>query len=141
MAQRAVALDNADAFSHFALSWAYASDGQVEPAIDEARKALEINPSFADAHVVLARPLVHSGRCAEGIQHIEMAIRLSPTDMSLGMWHNIMSVARLYLGEYEACVDFSIKAARMFDSWVPWMLPDVGAWPTRTARRSRQCPA
>ena len=122
MAQRAVALDNADAFSHFALSWAYASDGQVEPAIDEARKALEINPSFADAHVVLARPLVHSGRCAEGIQHIEMAIRLSPTDMSLGMWHNIMSAARLYLGEHEACVDYSIKAARMFDSWVPWML-------------------
>jgi tetratricopeptide (TPR) repeat protein len=77
-ARRAVALDGRDALSHLALAWALTFTRQPEAAIHAITRAIELNASFAHAHAVLGRLLIQSGRCHEGIDQAERAIRLSP---------------------------------------------------------------
>jgi Flp pilus assembly protein TadD len=52
--------------------------GQLDGAIAEFRKALEIDPSDADAHNNLAVALVNANRPEEAIPHFERALILNP---------------------------------------------------------------
>ena len=72
---RAMALDDRDALSHLTLAWAFSKPNS---AIDAVKRAIALNRSFAHAHAILGWLLIHSGRCDEGIQQVEQAIRLSP---------------------------------------------------------------
>ena len=90
-ARRAVALDDRDPLSHLALAWAQTFNRQLTSAIDAAKRAIELNPSFAHAHAILGRLLIQSGRCQEGIAETELAIRLSPFAPNARQYLNILS--------------------------------------------------
>jgi TolB-like protein len=92
-ARRAVALDDMDPLGHFALAWALTFDQQPELAIEEVKRAIEINPSYAHAHAILGRLLVHSGRCQEGIDHVQLAIRLAPADLNARQFLIVIALA------------------------------------------------
>jgi TolB-like protein len=47
--------------------------GQLQAAVEVEEKALEINPGFGTAHLMLALALAHQGRLAEAQQHVERA--------------------------------------------------------------------
>ena len=49
-ARRAVELDNEDAWSHWALGAIYRVDRDPDAAISEFSHAIQLNPSFAEAH-------------------------------------------------------------------------------------------
>jgi hypothetical protein len=68
--------------------------------------------SFAHAHAILGRLLIHSGRCDEGIQQVEQAIRLSPFVPSAPQYLNILSLGHLYLGNYVMAVELAPRAPR-----------------------------
>jgi tetratricopeptide (TPR) repeat protein len=60
-----------------------ARDRDSRMAEDSFRKALELNPYFAAAHVRLAAELEWSGRTEEGLRELETALRLLPNNVAL----------------------------------------------------------
>ena len=52
------------------------------------------------------------GKAEEAITHINLAIRLSPHDPSLGVMISRTAYARLLLGDYEQAVEYARKALR-----------------------------
>jgi tetratricopeptide (TPR) repeat protein len=52
--------------------------GQIRPAIENYRKALEIRPLFVAARCNLGKALVIDAEWAEGIEHLREAVRLQP---------------------------------------------------------------
>lgn len=116
-ARRAVTLDDKDPLAHLAMAWALTFARQPELAIEEARRATEINPSFAHAHTILGRILVHSGRCSEGMQHVKLALCLSPFDPSARQYLNVLAVGNLYLGNDAKAVELGRHVLQTFDTW------------------------
>ena len=121
-ARRAVVLDDRDALSHLALAWSLTFSRQPESAIDAAKRATALNPSFAHAYAILGRILIHSGRCDEGIRQVEWALRLSPFAPSARQYLNILSVGHLYLGNDAKAVELAREAIQSFDTWAPHMI-------------------
>ena len=66
-AQRAVSLDDTDAFAHFVLSRALHLAGRVEEALLQARVAVQLNPNESLGHASLGTLLISAGRPDEGI--------------------------------------------------------------------------
>ena len=52
--------------------------GRFDEAIEQARKALELDPSLAEAHNNLAAALAARGRVDEAIEHFRRALALDP---------------------------------------------------------------
>jgi TolB-like protein len=121
-ARRAVLLDDKDPLAHFALAWALTFKRQPDLAIEEVNRAIQINPSYAHAHAILGRLLVHSGRCQEGMEHAELALRLSPSDPSAAQFRNIFAIGNFYLGNDLKAVELARQVIQTFDTWVPWMI-------------------
>jgi tetratricopeptide (TPR) repeat protein len=121
-ARRAVALDDMDPLGHFALAWALTFDQQPELAIEEVKRAIEINPSYAHAHAILGRLLVHSGRCQEGIDHVQLAIRLAPADLNARQFLIVIAIGNFYLGNDAKAVELARQVIQTFDTWVPRMI-------------------
>ena len=79
-AARAAQLDDSDPWAHVALAWVAFAQRQTNEAVDEYRRALELNPNFAAAHGYLGLVLALDGRSDEAIENIEHAMRMSPRD-------------------------------------------------------------
>jgi len=121
-ARRAVALDDKDPLAHFASAWALTYNRQPELAIEEVRRAIEINPSYSPAHAILGRLLVQTGRYHEGMEHAELAIRLSPTDPNTQQYIGVLAFGNLHLGNHVKALEFARKVIRTFDTWAPRMI-------------------
>ena len=102
LAQRAVALDDAEPDAHFVLGLAYFWLRQLEHAIGEARRALALEPNFADAYALLGLVLHYAGRSREAFEPLESGMRLDPhyTDMFL----HILGQVHFGLGQYEDAI-------------------------------------
>lgn len=121
-ARRAIALDDRDALAQLALAWAQTFNRQPTLAIDAAKRAIELNPSFAHAHAILGRLLIQSGRCRDGLEEAELAIRLSPFAPNARQYLNVVAVGHFYLGDDAKAVAFARQAVQAFDTWVPRMI-------------------
>ena len=78
-----------------------ASANQV---IAEAEATLRADPSFARAYWPMAVGDELLGHYEQSISHSEQAIRISPRDSNLGVWHTEMGKALMGLGRYDAAV-------------------------------------
>lgn len=116
-ARQAVALDDRDPITHLALAWALTFAREPERAIEQATRAIDINPSFAHGRAILGRLLVQSGRCREGLDEVDLALRLSPTDPNAQQYLNILAVGHLYLGDDATAVRLARRALETFDTW------------------------
>lgn len=114
---RAVELDDKDPFSHFALGAAYVVDRQTDNAIREIEESLQINPNYAQAHEMLGYALFASGKAHEAIPHIELAIRLSPSDTFIGLFYQRLSRANLFVEQDERAVEYARKAIQKNAPW------------------------
>jgi tetratricopeptide (TPR) repeat protein len=115
-------LDNRDALSHLALAWGLTFSRRPESAVNAARRAIALNPSFAHAYAILGRILIHSGRCDEGIRQVEWALRLSPFAPSARQYLNILAVGYFYLGNDTKAIELAREAIQSFDTWAPHMI-------------------
>ena len=83
-AEKAVELDDGLAEAHASLAYVRAYYEWDWAAADrEFKKALELRPSFADAHFSYSRFLAASGRMAEAVAEIRKAEELDPRELSL----------------------------------------------------------
>lgn len=87
----------------------FESKGELERAIDEYRKALEVIPSYPDVQLRLGRVLRRRGRAAEAVEHIERAIQLNGN--YVGAWVEL-GLVRLERGEVSGAKDAFRNAQR-----------------------------
>jgi eukaryotic-like serine/threonine-protein kinase len=109
-AEKAVAIDGSLAEAHNALAASYWDRLEFADAEREFRRALEINPNYANAHHWYGQFLSWDARPSEGIPHLRRAVELDPLNMqyntNLGQ---VLGMAR----QYDAAVEQLKKTLEM----------------------------
>ena len=107
-ALQALALDDNSAEAHEALAsiltwneWDWAG------ADPEWRRALQLNPSGANAHAYYAQYLAHRGRAGEAVPHSERSIELDPYNP---LYHCLYGNVLLYLRRFDQALAAAQKA-------------------------------
>ena len=84
--------------------------GEADQAVTIARRAVELNPNFADAHTVLGQALIFSGDLEGGLDACYRAERSNPRD-NRGSWmFDAMGHGYFSLGKYEQAIEVAKKA-------------------------------
>jgi adenylate cyclase len=78
--------------------------------IAEAEATLRADPSFAQAYHPMAVGEMLLGRYEQAISHLEQAMRISPRDSFVGLWHMEMGRAFLGLRRTDGAVQEGLKA-------------------------------
>ena len=87
LADEAISLNPRLPFSYFVKGMVYRERFQFAEAVEEAKKAIEIDPSYANAYVLLATVLYYTGRPEDGLKMISKAERLNPLHPSNYPYH------------------------------------------------------
>ena len=78
LANKAVALDDAEPIAHFVLGWVHMWTGNHEASEREQKKAISLNPNYALAYGILGHVTSYLGRHNEAIDLFNRAMRLDP---------------------------------------------------------------
>jgi tetratricopeptide (TPR) repeat protein len=115
MAQRAVALDENLPQAHFALGFVRLyGQARHEAAIAEARRAIQLDPNYADAYHLLSSAYLFAGELDKTIELDREAMRINPASSLI---YHIHLGRRHYLeGRYREALDtFVIAAAKNYN--------------------------
>jgi TolB-like protein len=82
MAQRAIQRDPEDPWAHFAAGYVHMVSRSFDQAVAELTEAIELNPSFAFAHIILGNTYGYGGMPDDGLHYLALAARLSPRDFA-----------------------------------------------------------
>ncbi len=126
LAQRAIDLDPEDPWAHMAAGYVFTFARRTGPAVEELNEALQRNPSFAIARVLLALAYGYAGLAEEGYRQLEIATRLSPRDYLQAANLSTEGLCHLVAHRYDEAVAAERRAVQL--------RPDYGtAWRTLTA--------
>ena len=111
-AGRAIAIDpNASDVLGFA-GCAFVDVGDTERGHALLLRALELDPSNAQAHIAFGATEVRRGRFDEGIRSLKFGIRSSPKDLRLTFWSMLLADGLRRAGRLEEALDVATKAYR-----------------------------
>lgn len=113
-AETAVALDSQDSDVLGYAGCAFADMGDYQRGIGMLRRAVELDPSNAQAVAALGAALLQSG-AEEGIAHMLHGIRLSPRDNRLSAWGALLARGMLNFGRVEEAIATATAACRCDD--------------------------
>ena len=117
MARKSVALDNTDDWSHWALGVVHLYRREYGQAEIAYRRAIEINPNYADLLAHTGLFLTFAGKPEEGIDQIKTAMRLNP---HYGAWYpSELGFAQYLAGQYEPAA-MSLTEAIDRNQGSPW---------------------
>jgi adenylate cyclase len=103
IAQRSLALDETQPDVHSTLNTIYVVQGQYDKAIVEGKRAVDLAPNEALAHVLLAQTMRASGNFKKAVELSEKALRLQPYYPA---WYLAeLGIDYYYAGKYEDAVD------------------------------------
>jgi adenylate cyclase len=85
--QKALELDESNAYAHALLSSLYTFQNKYDLAIKEAQRAIELNPNDSGSYNELGWAYLWSGRLDEAIAALEMALRLDSSSPRNIWWH------------------------------------------------------
>ncbi len=111
-AERAVAMDDSDPYSHYMLALAELSARHHRQALDEAQRAIDLSPNFALGHFALGWVRIHIGHFAEALDPLLRCLRLSPNDPLMFHFMDKVALAHYHLGSYEEAVHYAERALR-----------------------------
>jgi TolB-like protein/predicted Zn-dependent protease len=107
-ARTALGLDERDPWAqlaHGTVLWRTRRNEESERVL---RRALELNPNFALAHALRARPLAIGGAHEEAVKSAEHALRLSPRDPLVGTYASFaIALAHFAAGRYAECIEWA----------------------------------
>jgi adenylate cyclase len=110
-ARRAVAIDDGDANAHTALAIFDMFSGRHDEARRRLRRAIELDPNSAFARGYLACSHGFVGDYETALPLCDEAMRLSPRDPLLIIWHVVKGWAALLSERYPEAVGFMVEAA------------------------------
>lgn len=116
-ASRAVALDDRDPYSHYALCWASLLRNIHPQALAEAQRSIDLNPNFALGFFALGLVRVHIGRFTEALDSLLRSLRLNPNDPQAGSFMSFVSLAHYHQENYDEAVHYgelSVRARRPY---------------------------
>ena len=111
MARRAVSIDDGDANAHTALAIFELFSGRHEEGRRRVRRALDLDPNSAFARGYLGTCYGFAGDYEGAVQHCNEAMRLSPRDPLLIVWHLGKGWAALLSERFAEGVEFATEAA------------------------------
>ncbi|HEY5626481.1 MAG TPA: winged helix-turn-helix domain-containing tetratricopeptide repeat protein [Nitrospira sp.] len=104
LAKKAVGLDDADAQAHFVLGecrlWA---GREHDEAIDQGRRAIELDPNYSHAYLLLGHALHYAGRSEESLEPYETAMHLDPCYPDLYL--HFLAQSYYSLGRYQDAIE------------------------------------
>jgi adenylate cyclase len=103
LCQKATSLDDTLAGAYGLLGYLYVQIGEYEKGIQAGERAIEVEPSSADAHSLLAQVLNLSDRAQEAIALNEKAFRLNPVGPTT-YYYTHASLSYILTGRYEDAV-------------------------------------
>lgn len=109
-AKKAVSLDEKDPTAWAVLGPLYLVKRDHSFAIDALQRALEINPSSADAHRWLGMVYAFAGRSEDAIREADIATRLSPNDPMLWSCMHVRACAYLHSAQFEQSAEWAGRA-------------------------------
>jgi TolB-like protein len=109
-AEKAIRLDDKDAFAYFSLGRLLSVKGEYENGMAQLRHALRLNPNLGIASYGLGLAHVFCGRIEESLPYFDEAIRLSPRDNFLYAYQMFKGVALGYLGRDDEAIEISRMA-------------------------------
>jgi adenylate cyclase len=121
--RRALALDAGDALTHWRRSMLYRLRGNLESALAEANRAVEITPNLAPAHLALAMALIFSGQPKEGLTSIQRCLRLDPRGPGVAGYLLMMTIAHYLYHDYDAAVEVARRTALLYPDY-----PNIYRW-------------
>jgi TolB-like protein/class 3 adenylate cyclase len=104
-------------WAHLWLGFVEILTNRASQGIGELERALALNRNLGAAHAWIGLAKITMGRPEETEAHVKEALRLSPADAVVFIWHHILGVAKMNLGaDEEAAALFrrSIDASRNY---------------------------
>jgi adenylate cyclase len=108
----ALRIDPNNALAHAASGLIHRTRGEHHSALESFSRAIELDPNFAFAHAHKGSELMAVGRPAETTGWVEQALRLSPHDPSVGIFHWIAGRANFFAGQYDEAIAWLHKSVR-----------------------------
>jgi adenylate cyclase len=109
----ALSLDDMDPTAHTVKGFSSALSRQYDAALESARRALELNPSFAMGYFGLGGASMFAGDFDGGVEANMTAIRLSPHDPWLPQWLANVAVNHYMARRYEDGLEYYEKSRRL----------------------------
>ncbi|MBB3351363.1 hypothetical protein HJB79_06755 [Rhizobium lentis] len=106
-AERAVALDPRDPYSHYVMCLSHFAAHNAPAAVEASQQAIDLNPNFALAHMALGWARIFTGHFAEARDPLHMALRLSPHDPFTFLFFDRLALSHYHLGNYDEAVHYS----------------------------------
>ena len=126
MAQKAIQADPDDPWPHFAAGYVHMVSRSFDHAVAELTEAIDLNPSFAFAHMILGCAYGYGGMPADGLHHLALATRLSPRDFTRSANFSTCGLCCFVAGRFDEAADWERRAVELH--------PDFGtAWRTYAA--------
>jgi TolB-like protein len=116
-AETAIALDSQDPDVLGYAGCAFADMGDFQRGIGMMRRAVELDPSNAQAHAALGAALLRTGDEA-GIEEMRYGMRISPRDNRLAVWGTLFARSLLSLGKVDEAVKEAERACRCDDKLI-----------------------
>jgi adenylate cyclase len=113
--EQATALDPTGSEVQGLAGCALADLGHVERAIAMLERAIERNPSNAQAWVALGSSLIQAGQLDLGVEKLAHGMRISPRDSRLAIWGTVYSTGLMLLGRYEEALEQARLACKRDD--------------------------
>jgi len=126
MAQKAIQADPDDPWPHFAAGYVHMVSRSFDQVVAELTEAIDLNPSFAFAHMILGCAYGYGGMPADGLHHLALATRLSPRDFTRSANFSTCGLCCFVAGRFDEAADWERRAVELH--------PDFGtAWRTYAA--------
>ena len=130
LASKAIEIDETMSVAYFVRGLAYRELGDRAHARVEATKAIEYDPNYAGAHVLLATLLYFDGKAQEGLELIKRAMALNPNhpynySFHLGQAHYILGNYNNAIAALEGVIE-SNPAAERAHLWLAAAYAQVG---------------
>ena len=113
MAQRAIQRDAEDPWSHLAAGYVHMVSRDFDEAVEELTEAIELNPSFGFAHVVLGAINGYGGMSEDGLHHCELGARLSPRDFTQAVNFSVKGLCHFMAGRFAEAVEWERRAVEL----------------------------
>jgi TolB-like protein len=109
-ATRAVAIDDRDPYSHYAMYFGHYFSGRLDAALLAAQRAIDLSPNFAFGHLALGWVRIYLGHFEQSLDPLLTALRLTPNDPLAFLGMTKLSQAHYHLGNFEEAWHFSERA-------------------------------